>query len=395
MPADSDGVRGWCKMRVCFAFAALFILASGASGEEYGRPSAIIVNPIHEAQIVRGDDGMDHVEYELLVVSVFPQPVTLSSVTVLDLAGKELMRMDGSALAAATQTLFAKTPSPVIPASAAVSVDIDLILPPGTAPERVTHRIAYTLKADSQLGLLADPPEVDAPEVAINPQAAIMIRSPVKGDGWLAGAACCKPNVHRDERIAIDGVRIATAETFAIDLVKVNNNRIFDGDGKAVEQYYGFGEDVLAIADGTVVSVHDGMSDQTPFVLMIPKSKSDYGGNNVMLEIAPNVFAWYAHLREHSIAVKVGDAVKAGTLIGKLGNTGPSEGPHLHLGLLDKPDPIAGRGLPFVFDSFTLVGAVDFDKSEGDRLVIMAQSRQVRSEYPLYGGIQNYPDSRP
>jgi Peptidase family M23 len=395
MLADGDGVRGWCKMRVCFAFAAVFILASGASAEEYGRPSAIIVNRIHEAQVVRGDDGMDHVEYELLVVGVFPEPVTLSSVTVLSPAGKELMRTDGSALAAATQTLFSKKPSPVVPASAAVSVDVDLILPPDTVPERVTHRIAYTLKAGSQLGLLADPPEVDAPEVAINHQAAIVIRPPVKGDGWLAGAACCKPNVHRDERIAIDGIRIATAETFAIDLVKVRHDRIFDGDGKAVEQYYGFGEDVLAIADGTVVSVHDGMSDQTPFVLMIPKSKSDYGGNNVMLEIAPNVFAWYAHLRARSIAVQVGDAVKAGTLIGKLGNTGPSEGPHLHLGLLDKPDPIAGRGLPFVFDSFTLVGAVDFDKSEGDRLVIMAQSRQVRSEYPLYGGIQNYPDSRP
>ena len=74
---------------------------------------------------------------------------------------------------------------PVIPASAAVSVDVDLILPPGAAPDRVTHRIAYTLKADSQLGLLADPPEVDAPEVAINHQAAIVIRPPVKGDGWL------------------------------------------------------------------------------------------------------------------------------------------------------------------------------------------------------------------
>jgi hypothetical protein len=395
MLADSDGVRGWCKMRMCFAFAAVFMLASGASAEDTERPSAIVVSPIHEAQIVRGDDGMDHVEYELLVVSVFPEPVTLSSLTVLNPVGKELMRMDGSALAAATQTLFSKTPSPVVPASAAVSVDVDLILPPGTAPERVTHRIAYTLKADSQLALLADPPEVDAPEVAINPQAAIVIRPPVEGDGWLAGAACCKPNVHRDERIAIDGTRIATAETFAIDLVKVRHDRIFDGDGKAVEQYYGFGEDVLAIADGTVVSVHDGMSDQTPFVLMIPQSTSDYGGNNVMLEIAPNVFAWYAHLRARSIAVKVGDVVKAGALIGKLGNTGPSEGPHLHLGLLDKPDPIAGRGLPFVFDSFTLVGAVDFDKSEGDRLVIATESRQVRSEYPLYGGIQNYPDSRP
>jgi hypothetical protein len=376
---------------MCLAGAAVSIFASGAAAEEYGRPTPILVSPIHEAQVVRGDDGMDHVEYELLVVSVFPEPVTLSSVTVLDPAGKELMRMEGSVLAAATQTLFAKTPSAVIPASAAVSVDVDLILPPGAAPDRVTHRIAYTLKADSQLGLLADPPEVDAPEVTINHRAAIVIRPPVKGDGWLAGAACCKPNVHRDERIVINGLRIETAETFAVDLVRVEQDRIFDGDGKAVEQYYGFGEDVFAVGDGTVVSVHDGMSDQAPFVLMTPKSKSDYGGNNVMVEIAPNVFAWYAHLRERSIAVKVGDALQAGALIGKLGNTGPSEGPHLHLGLLDKPDPIAGRGLPFVFDSFTLVGAVDFDKSQGDRVVIAPQSRQVRSEYPLYGGVLNLP----
>ena len=174
-------------------------------------------------------------------------------------------------------------------------------------------------------------------------------------------------------------------------MVKVRHDRIFDGDGKKVEQYYDFGENVLAVADGTVVSVHDGMSDQTPFVLMTPKSTSDYGGNNVMVEIAPNVFAWYAHLRQGSIAVKVGDAVKAGAPIVKLGNTDPSEGPHLHFGLLNKPDPIAGRSLPFVFDSFTLDGAVDFDTSKGDRLVIQPDARQVRSAYPLYGGIQDYP----
>ena len=238
-------------MRICFMMAAVFALASPASAEEYGRPTAILVSPIHEAQVVRGDDGKDHVEYELLVVNVFPEPVTLSSVTVLDPAGKELMRIEGADLAAATQTFFAKTATPVIPASAAVSVDVDLILPPGGAPERLTHRIAYALKVDLELALLVGSLEVDAPEVAVNRQPAIVIGPPLKGNGWLATSACCKPNVHRDERIAIDGVRIETAETFAVDWVKVKNDRIFDGDGKKVEQYYGFGEDVLAVADGT------------------------------------------------------------------------------------------------------------------------------------------------
>lgn len=378
-------------MRICFMVAAVLALASAASAEDYGRPTAILVSPIHEAQVVRGDDGMDHVEYELLVVSVFPEPVTLSRVTVLDPAGKELMRIEGDALAAATQTLFAKTETPVIPASAAVSVDVDLIVPPDTVPERVTHRIAYTLEADSELAVMVDSLEVDAPEVAINRQPAMLIKPPVTGEGWLVSSGCCKPNIHRDLRIAIDGVRIETAETFAIDWAKVKNGRIFDGDGSKVEQHYAFGEDVLAVADGTVVSIQDGKPETTPNVPMIPETKEDYGGNHVILEIAPNVFALYVHLHPGSLTVKVGEVVKAGAPLAKIGNTGPSMGPHLHFGLSDKPDFFAGRSLPFVFDSFTLVGAVDFDTSEGDRVVIVPDSREVRLAYPLYGGIQNYP----
>jgi murein DD-endopeptidase MepM/ murein hydrolase activator NlpD len=96
-------------------------------------------------------------------------------------------------------------------------------------------------------------------------------------------------------------------------------------------------------------------------------------------------------LRQGSLTVKVGDTVKAGAPIAKLGNTVPSEGPHLHIGLLNKPDPITGRSLPFVLDSFSLNGAVNFDTSKGERLVIRPVARQVRSAYPLYGGIADFP----
>jgi Peptidase family M23 len=264
-------------------------------------------------------------------------------------------------------------------------------VPPDTVPERVTHRIAYTLKPDSELAVMVNSLEVDAPEVAINRRTAMVIKPPVTGEGWLVSSGCCKPNIHRDLRIAIDGVRIETAETFAIDWAKVKNGRIFDGDGSKVEQHYAFGEEVLAVADGTVVSIQDGKPETTPNLPMIPETKDDYGGNHVILEIAPNVFALYAHLHPGSLTVKVGDVVKAGAPLAKVGNTGPSMGPHLHFGLSDKPDFFAGRSLPFVFDSFTLVGAVDFDASAGDRVVIVPDSRKVRSAYPLYGGIQNYP----
>jgi hypothetical protein len=373
---------------LALALAAPAVAAAGENNVE--QTSAILVQPIHDAQVVRGDDGMEHVEYDLLVVNVFDSPVTLTSVTALGPGGKALTTIEGDALAAATETLFTKAPTPVVPESAAVSVDVDLILRPGTVPKRVNHQIAYTLAPDTQTAAIIDNPEVRGPEVAIERRASTVIKSPLAGDGWLATSACCAQNVHRDLRLAIDGTRIATAETFAVDWGLVKNDRLYDGDGSTNEQHYAFGANVLAVADGTVVSTQDGKPETTPYVPITPEDKSDFGGNYVILRIAPNVYAAYAHLQPGSLTVKVGDKVKAGATFAKLGNTGPSEGPHLHFGLLDKPDLFAGRSLPFVLDRFTLVGTVDFEASEPDHLVISPESRQVRRAYPLYGGIQNF-----
>ena len=378
-------------MRIGIIAAAVLMLVSVASAQDYGHPTAFVVSPIHAAQIVRGDDGMDHVEYDLLIVSVFPEPVTLSSVTVLDPAGKKLMRIEHAALAAVTQPLFAHTKTTEIAASAAAVVEVDLILPPDTAPERLTHRIAYALKAGSVLAPMFDNLQVDAPDVTITREPAMVLKPPVKGDGWLVSSGCCKPNLHRDLRVAIDGLRIETPEAFAIDWAKAKNGKIFEGDGSKNEQHYAFEQDVLAVADGTVVSIQDGKPETTPNQSMVPETKEDYGGNHVILKIAPNVFALYVHLHTGSVAVKVGDMVKAGAPLATIGNTGPSLGPHLHFGLSDKPDFFSGRALPFVFDSFAVIGVIDFDGSEGDHLEMTPDSRQVRSAYPLYGSLVDFP----
>lgn len=353
--------------------------------------SAILVQPIHPAQVVRGSDEMDHVEYELLVVNVFSDPVTLTGVTVISPAGEELMQVDGAKLAAATQSLYTHAPSAVVAASAAVAVEVDLVLPPGDVPERVSHRIDYTLPAGLAGAVIIDEHVVHGPEVVIDRTEAIVIGPPVAGEGWLTTSACCAPNVHRDLRLSVDGLRIETAETFAVDWALVRGDRVYDGDGSRNELFYDFGAEVLAVADGTVVSVNDGVPESTPFAATSPETKEGFGGNQVMLEIATGVYAAYGHLQPGSLTVAVGDTVQAGEVLAKLGNTGPSQGPHLHFGLLDKPDLFAGRSLPFVHEEFTAVGTVDFEASTGDELVISPESRELRHAYPLYGTIVDFP----
>ena len=250
MTLGSISRRTWMAALVAVVAACVAMSATAIAGAGKDNPevTAITVRPIHEAQVVRGDDGKDHVEYDLLVVSVVGDPVTLSSVTVLDRAGTELGRIDGATLAAATQNLFTHAPVPAIPSSGAVAVEIDVALAPGTVPAQVSNRIAYSVPEGTPSAVVvgATEGEVDGPKVTVNRQPAIVIIPPLAGDGWLVTTACCGPNPHRDLRLAIDGRRIETGETFAVDWGRLNGNRLAEGNGSTNEQFFGFGADVLA-----------------------------------------------------------------------------------------------------------------------------------------------------
>ena len=77
-----------------------------------------------------------------------------------------------------------------------------------------------------------------------------------------------------------------------------------------------------------------------------------------MLKLRDGRFAAYGHLKTGSVRVRRGQSVRAGEVLGQVGNTGQSGGPHLHFQLSDGPDPIASEGVPHAFDRFTLIGTV-------------------------------------
>ena len=53
--------------------------------------------------------------------------------------------------------------------------------------------------------------------------------------------------------------------------------------------------------------------------------------------------------------MKPGDAVHAGQTLGRVGNSGSSSEPHLHLQVCDLPSFLASNGMPYEIDSFNLI----------------------------------------
>jgi len=323
--------------------------------------TAIVVSAIGGPIGVPVSDGRQHIEYGLVITNVFNAPVMVSTIDVIAPDGDPLLSLAGDDLVAATQPLLGLTPLEEIPASGTAAVIIDVVVPRDQVPDRLTHRITYTLPADAPGSGLIESLTVDGPELVVDNRVPVVITPPVHGPGWLNAFSCCDASsIHRGVRAAADGAHIVKSETFAIDWILLKDNHFFEGDGARNEQWFAFGAEVTAVAPGTVVSARDGLADGTPKSL--PKSiqqPGDGAGNHVIVQIEPGVWAFYAHLQKGSVAVEIGDQVVTGQPIGRLGNSGNSIGPHLHFGLIDQPNPLTANSVPMVLDTYELTGLVD------------------------------------
>ena len=141
------------------------------------------------------------------------------------------------------------------------------------------------------------------------------------------------------------------------------------------EDFYCYGEEVVAVADATVASVVAGIPQNQPGRVPPDSDLRTITGNRVIPNLGGKVFAIYAHLQPGSIRVKQGQRVQRGELLALVGNSGLSDGPHLHFQVADA-DGLAGEGLPYVLDGYASFGVSALGQA-GGRLPTSARSWQV------------------
>ncbi|MEV7657073.1 M23 family metallopeptidase [Streptomyces anulatus] len=124
-----------------------------------------------------------------------------------------------------------------------------------------------------------------------------------------------------------------------------------------------FGAPLLAVADATVVRASDGQRDHLSrnslpalgYLMLIEGNVRSFAGvrrivgNHVILDLGDGTYAAYAHVQRGSLQVKAGETVRAGQVLGRVGNSGNTTEPHLHFQLMDGPDLDNARGVPFTW----------------------------------------------
>jgi len=122
-------------------------------------------------------------------------------------------------------------------------------------------------------------------------------------------------------------------------LIKTPNggafSRTFEGDGAENEQWYSWGETVLAPLSGEVVRMHINSAVNKPGDLGQPPASM------IAIRRADGVTVVVAHIAEPTVAQ--GDTVAAGQPIAIVGNNGFSRSPHIHVGAFRDKTPLQIR----------------------------------------------------
>jgi hypothetical protein len=327
----------------------------------------LVARVLFPPQAVPGSDGKRHLVYELDLANASPAATALKKIEVLEAdTATTLLTLDRDDIARRLSVGGRRGAESAELGTGQFGV-VFLHVPleaEAPIPSALVHRLSLRL---------ALPNPVDITETVgrtgVNRAAPPVLGPPLTGKGFVAADGCCDTIRHVRALLPLNG-SFALTQRFAIDWEQIDGeNRLVKGDLAEPKNYTIYGQSVLAVADGTVVSARNDLPEQVPGALPAGLPIAEADGNFIVLDIGGGAYVLYAHMQPGSVLVRAGAQVKRGDILGKVGNTGNSQAPHLHLHVMDGPSPLLANGIPYVFDSFAITaidraGTPDFDKAE-------------------------------
>jgi hypothetical protein len=343
-----------------------FVISASAGHAQVPENMTPVLLGVQDAPVpFLGSDGRVHLVYELWVTNFSSGGVVVEKVEVLG-DGGVIQSFDAAAIAGRLQAAGQRESAGKLAGSVQALLFLHVTLAPGaTIPTRMSHRVRIHASA-------APPGQQEITEsggeVAVNRRDVAVIGPPLGGEGYVSADSCCDASRHTRAALPING-RVWVAQRYAVDWEQVDaQGHIYVGPREKLESYTIFGKPVLAVADAVVVLVTDGLPEQKPGTYPTNISLDEADGNSVILDLGEQRYAMYAHMQPGSIRVHKGESVKAGQVIGLVGNTGNSVAPHLHFQVMDRPSSLASNGLPYEIRDFKITGKTPgteaFDEAE-------------------------------
>ena len=353
------------------ALALLLLVAGTHAGGQLVVPPEMALDlevPLAPTPVPAG--GKSHLAYELHLTNFRSADVTLVGVEVL--AGEAVIASyEGAALGSVLSRPGLKPGSAdklvlgggmraVVFVWAAVDV----------APRSLAHRVHYKLGEQVTT--------IDGAVVGVK-GTPVALAPPLAGDRWVTAYGPTNEAPHRRTIIPLHG-QARIPQRFATDWVRLGaDGRLWSGDPSKNENWYGFGAEALAVADAVVADAFDELADLTPpLPPQTPLPLEHAGGNQVVLDLGDGRYAFYAHLKSGSVRVRKGDLVKRGQVVGLVGNSGNSMGPHLHFHVSDGVKALVAEGLPYTLTAFEVLGRIE--SSEKLEAGQPWQPKEIRAE---------------
>jgi murein DD-endopeptidase len=373
------------KMRIKLLVLTWLALAGpGAATAQVNQ--SLDVKIIEAPKIVRIGDA-DQLVYELHLTNFSSHPLELNGLAI-KAGDTPIKTYSRDELPTAIDLVGPpEANSRIIPIGRRAVVYIGAPVPAAYLRGSISHSLTLS-KIDTNEGDFTISGGTATPEAAALPR----LSPPLRGGPWVAVYDPGMERGHRRVFYATEGSATLPGR-FAIDYMKVDTKgKLSSGDANIPADHYGFGAEVLAVADGTIVAVRDDVPDPATISGRPRPGIADASGNFVMLDIGRGRIATYEHLKQGA-PVAVGDRVKAGQVVGFLGFTGQASAPHLHFHLADRPSILGAEGQPYVVTSLTRLGQYATIESFSRREAWSPADRSetVRNSFPPPNLVVRFP----